>query len=141
MIINGEGLILGRVSTHVAKTALLGENVALVNCSKIIISGSKRSILEKQRSLSKRSSKPNKGIFYERRPDYFVLRCIRRMLPQSARGVAALSRIRCYTKIPGSLKDKKLETVGHAHSKKLPNLKYMSVGTICTQMGGQWQQR
>ena len=40
-IYNGEGMLLGRLATRVAKDALLGEEVQVVNCEKIIVSGKK----------------------------------------------------------------------------------------------------
>ena len=38
-IYNGEGMILGRLAAIAAKEALLGEEVKVVNCEKVIISG------------------------------------------------------------------------------------------------------
>ncbi len=40
-VYNGKDLILGRLATVVAKQALLGEEVKVVNCEKIMISGRK----------------------------------------------------------------------------------------------------
>ena len=40
-IYNGESMILGRLAARVAKDALLGEEVKVVNCDKVIISGRK----------------------------------------------------------------------------------------------------
>ena len=40
-VYNGEGMILGRLAAKAAKEALLGEEVKIVNCEKIVISGDK----------------------------------------------------------------------------------------------------
>lgn len=138
-VINGEGMILGRVASLVAKAALLGEDISLVNCDKIIITGDRRSILEKQRSLYERSGKPTKGVFYERRPDFFVQRAIRRMLPKNNRGRGTLKKIKCYISTPETLKKMRQEVLKEAHMQKLPNLKYITVGEICVRMGAKWQ--
>lgn len=44
-IINGEGLLLGRMASIVAKRALNGETIAIVNAEKAIISGSRARVL------------------------------------------------------------------------------------------------
>ena len=48
-VINGENLILGRISSRIAKAALQGEEVALVNCEKVMVTGNTQSILTRQR--------------------------------------------------------------------------------------------
>ena len=35
-IINGEGVRLGRIASYIAKESLKGENIALLNCDKIV---------------------------------------------------------------------------------------------------------
>ncbi len=136
-VINGEDMILGRVASYVAKAALLGEEISLVNCEKIVITGNKQSIFEKQRSMSERRGKPTKGVFFERRPDFFVDRVVRRMLPKNSRGKAALKKVRCYIASPEQVKGKR-ETIKSADVQKLPNLKYVTIGEICTKMGARY---
>ena len=53
MIINAEGLIIGKLATVAAKHALIGEKVDVVNCEKACITGSKRDILEKYKKKLK----------------------------------------------------------------------------------------
>jgi len=43
-IYDGTGAVLGRLASQVAKESLKGEEISVVNCSKIIITGNKRSI-------------------------------------------------------------------------------------------------
>jgi large subunit ribosomal protein L13 len=137
-VVNGENLILGRMASAVAKASIRGETIAVVNCEHIILTGKRKSILEKQRSISKRRGKPTKGPFYERRPDYYVQRTVRRMLPKGSRGIAAGKRIKFYISIPEELKNSKMETIDHAHVKKVLNLNYMTIGKMCTMMGASW---
>ena len=137
-VINGEHMILGRVASYIAKAALLGEEIALVNCDKIIITGNKQNIFQKQKLFSEMKGKPNKGIFYERRPDFFVRKAIKRMLPNSPRGKAALKKVRFYIATPETIQNVQQESVAYAHVQKLPNLRYVTVGEICIKMGATW---
>ena len=139
-VINGENLILGRVASQVAKAALSGEEIALVNCEKLMVTGNKDSILSRQRMLADLKGKPTKGRFYETRPDFFVQRAIQNMLPKSNRGNVALSRIRCHISVPERLKATATEAFENAHVNKVPNLKYTTIAEICKHMGGKWQQ-
>jgi large subunit ribosomal protein L13 len=41
MIVDGEGLVLGRLASKVSKLILAGENVTVLNAEKIMISGSR----------------------------------------------------------------------------------------------------
>ena len=43
-IIDGQETILGRLASNVAKMALQGEEVAVVNCEKVIITGTRKNI-------------------------------------------------------------------------------------------------
>ena len=43
-IIDGTGAILGRLASYVAKEALKGEKIIILNCEEILISGNKKSI-------------------------------------------------------------------------------------------------
>ena len=54
-VYNGEGMILGRLATLVAKDILLGETVNVVNCEHVIVSGDKTKVVanEKQKGQEK----------------------------------------------------------------------------------------
>ena len=41
MIVDANNLVLGRMATHVAKELLKGEKVDIVNCEKVVVSGSR----------------------------------------------------------------------------------------------------
>ena len=140
-VINGENMILGRIATYVAKQALLGEEIALVNCEKIIISGNRHQIFAKHKQKQARGH-PRWGPFTPRRPDGFVKRSIRGMLPyKKERGSQAFKRIKCYIGLPAQFKDAKLETLKSADAQKIPNLSYLTVSEVCKILGGKWQQK
>ena len=89
MIIDAKGHVLGRLATYVAKNALLGEDIIIVNSEKIMISGKKKVILkrEAERLETRNKGNPQKGPYHQKRPDKFVRRTIRGMLPwKRARG-------------------------------------------------------
>jgi large subunit ribosomal protein L13 len=138
-VINGENMILGRLASFIAKQALLGEEITLINCEKIIISGNRHQILAKQ-SQKKQLGGPRWGPTYFRRPDQYVKRTIRGMVPRKkVRGREALKKVKCYVGLPKQFKEAKLETLEKADVKKIPNLKYTTVGEICKILGGKWQ--
>ena len=46
MIIDGTNLILGRLASVAAKKALLGDDIIIVNCDKVLVTGTKKNIVE-----------------------------------------------------------------------------------------------
>jgi large subunit ribosomal protein L13 len=134
-IINGNGLLLGRLASEVAKGALLGEEYAIVNCEQVVVSGDKRKIFKREYDKRQRKGYPLKSAKLPRRSDLFVRRVIRGMLPyDKGRGREAFKRITCYVDVPKSLSEG--EPIEHAHVKKLPTLRYTTVGDICRHLGG-----
>ncbi|MFX0104127.1 MAG: 50S ribosomal protein L13 [Candidatus Hodarchaeota archaeon] len=100
--------ILGRFCSHIAKKALLGEYIVIINAKDAIISGSKRDIHEKYLAKLNISTatNPSRGPFHERRPDTFMRRVIKQMLPRKKlRGKEAIKRVHVYiSDIPGRFK-------------------------------------
>jgi large subunit ribosomal protein L13 len=136
-VYNGEGMILGRLATFIAKDALLGEEVKVVNCEKIVVSGKKETTFKNEKQKRLRKGYPLKSAKLGRVPDRFVRRAIRGMLPwKQARGKEAFRRIMCYRGIPEILAGNELISVKSAAVKKLPTLKYITVGKICQNLGG-----
>lgn len=136
MIIDAKDHILGRLGTIVAKKALLGEEVVLLNTKDMVITGDKYEIIRRYQNFRQRGIH-TKGPFYSRRADFFVKRALRGMLPyKNTRGREALSRIKCYTTVPEDMQDKKPVTFKEAHVSKVPNMKYMRVGELCKLLGG-----
>ena len=136
-IYNGEEMLLGRLATRVAKDALLGEEVAVVNCEKIIISGKKVKTLTDIKTRRARKGYPLKSAKHIRLADRHVRRAIRGMLPwKQTRGREAFKRIMCYVSIPAEFEGKDLITLKDASVKKLPSLKYMTVGEVMNHLRG-----
>ncbi|NYZ80006.1 50S ribosomal protein L13 [Candidatus Micrarchaeota archaeon] len=134
IVIDGENCVLGRVSTHVAKSALNGEHVAIVNAEKMIIIGNEKDIYQRYRDKFeiRNISKPVESPKISRRPDLFVKRTIRGMLPShSSRKLDALHLIKAYIGVPKEFegKGKKMFEL------KDVNKKHVTVDFICKKVG------
>ncbi|QQG38553.1 MAG: 50S ribosomal protein L13 [Candidatus Woesearchaeota archaeon] len=137
MILDATDLILGRFATVVAKKALLGEEVFIVNCEKVVVTGSKKDVLGKYKWYREVGGDALKGPFFPRRSDLVVKRTIRGMLPhKQEKGKKAFKRIRCYYGVPKGLEGKKFETIKEADVSNMQNLKYIYLNEICKELGG-----
>jgi large subunit ribosomal protein L13 len=108
-IVDGKNAVLGRLASYVAKEALRGEEIKVVNCEQVIITGN-REFIEKQ-LLQKRARVGTRqiGPKVSRMSEKIVKRAIRGMLPDHrvGRGKEAFKRIMCYTGTPTEFKDSK----------------------------------
>ena len=135
MIIDANNLILGRMGTFVAKKALLGEKIEIVNCENSVITGDFRGIVEHYKHRYARGTHA-KGPFFFKMPDRFVKKSIRGMLPhKKERGRSAYDNIKCYIGVPDNLKNQKFDTIKNADVSNVPNLKYVKVIDLCKQFG------
>jgi large subunit ribosomal protein L13 len=102
MIIDGKDAILGRLSAYAAREALKGEEIAIVNCEQIIITGNRKNIEEGLEAKRKRVGSTQKGPKVSRMSEKVVKRTIRGMLPnyRTGRGRDAFKRIKCYVGVP-----------------------------------------
>ena len=139
-IINGDGLLLGRLASITAQRALAGEEIAIVNAEKAVISGSRARVLGNYEHKRQRgASGSHWGPFVPRRPDHLMKRTIRGMLPyKRPRGVDAMKRIRCYVGVPVELAGKEMEVPDEAHMNRLNNPAYISLGAVCTFLGAKF---
>ena len=135
-VIDGTGLIVGRVATYAAKKALEGEKVVLVNCDKMIFTGQKDAVFNKFKEKRERGS-PHWGPYYPRMSDRIVRRTVRGMLPyKKERGMMAYRRIKCHIGVPAHFKDKKIETIESANAKKFTSMEFTNVKDLCQRLGG-----
>jgi len=112
-IIDGTNAVLGRLASYVAKQALLGKEVTIVNCEKIIITGNKQDIIEDFRKKRTRVGSAQKGPKISRLAHMIVKRAIRGMLShKKARGKEALKRIKVYEGIPDKFKEAEIISLG-----------------------------
>jgi len=135
IIIDANGATLGRLSTSTAKRLLGGEEIAIVNSEKAIISGNKASI--KNHYKQKREvGTYRKGPFFPRMPDMIVKRTIRGMIPyQTPHGREAFKRLKCYIGVPKEFEGKKFET--REEAKKQP-INYITIEELSKSLGVQF---
>ncbi|KER21689.1 hypothetical protein T265_10037 [Opisthorchis viverrini] len=117
IIIDGKDHLLGRLAAIVAKTLLNGQNVVVVRCEQINISGSfYRNKLKYLDFLRKRmSTNPSRGPYHFRAPAKIFWRTVRGMLPHKLyRGKEALDRLKVFEGIPPPYDKKKRMVVPSA---------------------------
>ncbi|HLD78957.1 MAG TPA: 50S ribosomal protein L13 [Candidatus Nanoarchaeia archaeon] len=136
-IYNGEGMILGRLAARVAKDALMGEEVKVVNCEKVVVSGAKTGTFAKAKQKRGWGGHPMRRQVHSRLPDRWVRRSIRGMLPwKQARGKEAFKRIMCYKGLPAEFSSQEIITLQDSSVSKLPNLKYTTIEEVCKHLNG-----
>ncbi|MGV8176258.1 MAG: 50S ribosomal protein L13 [Candidatus Bilamarchaeaceae archaeon] len=107
MVVDGNNLIFGRMSTQVAKSLLKGEEVHVINCEKIVITGTQDVIMDRfvKRRQAQNKGTPEHSPHWPRTPNLLVRRMIRGMLPHKRpTGKAAFKRLRVYVGNPMELK-------------------------------------
>jgi len=107
IVVDATDHIAGRLSSNVAKLLLKGNRVSIVNCDKIMISGTRSNIIsEYQEFLDINSINHWKhGPKHPRRPDTIMKKMIRGMLPrEKSSGKAAHKRLRTFIGSPKEVK-------------------------------------
>ena len=137
-VIDGDGLLLGRMASMVAQRAMRGEEIAIVNAEKTVISGSRARVLANYGHKRSRGSREG-GPFFPRRPDHIVKRTIRGMLPYKRTvGSDAFRRVRVYVGIPVEFVGSEREVLEDAHMNRLNNPKFVTVGAVSTFLGAKY---
>jgi large subunit ribosomal protein L13 len=124
-VIDGKGIVLGRIASYAAKESLKGEEIAIVNCNEVIITGNKESIKKDFNIRRSRIGSSQKGPKLPKSPEKIVKRAIRGMLPEHrwGRGRIAFKKIKCYNKIPLELEKEKLITLEQKEKIKSSKIK------------------
>jgi len=143
-LIDARNKILGRFCSQIAKKALLGEQIVIVNAKDAIISGNKENIhynYLKRLNVST-ATNPTRGPFWPRRPDTLMRQIIKKMLPRKKlRGKEALKRVHVYIEdIPERFKNRyqKLTPVEIPHSDKNRLSyynKFITLENLCIRIG------
>jgi len=132
IIIDASGATLGRLSTNAAKRLIKGEEIAIINSEKAIVTGKKASVKSSYKHKREQGTY-RKGPFFPRTPDQIVKRTIRGMIPyQTSTGKAAFKRLKCYMGIPKEFEGKKSETIKEA--KKTP-VDYITIEELSKYLG------
>ena len=135
-IINGKNLILGRLASHVAKLAIQGEDVVVLNCEDVVVTGKRSVVLEKYQSIVNKGS-PTTGPKYHRGVDRIVRRTIRGMIPyKTEKGKEAFQRVSCFRGVPPDFEGKDAITIEKINIHKTKNLQYVTIKDISEVLGG-----
>lgn len=133
IIYNGKDAVFGRLASLVAKDLLKGNEVVILNCEEIIISGDKKLLARK--ILKKRdmgSGSSMKGPKYPRTAERLVKRMIRGMLPwDRMKGRNAYRNLKCF--VSGDLEiEKDAQIIQLDHAKPI---KYSSIKQVVALLG------
>ncbi len=134
-VIDASNLILGRLASNVAKRILNGEEVIVVNAEKAVISGSRENAMDEMkkrlglRTLGSQKKAPKRP----RRPDRFVRRVVRGMLPwKKPRGKVAYKRLKVFIGVPDDLSEINFQTIPEAKKSLRPSI---TVGELLKSFG------
>ncbi len=141
LLINAEREVLGRIASKAAKAALMGEDVIIVNADRAYVSGSMHSVFDEtaEKLTLKNKGNFNKGPYHPKRPDGYVRRAVRGMLPwKKTRGREAYKRVRAYIGVPADLLTEKNLTMPSKHTPEKKLRRKVTVAEICKNLGGSW---
>lgn len=137
VLVDGTGMVAGRLASNVAKMLLQGTRVSIVNCENIMISGTRSNIIKEYRDFLEISSilNPKHGPYHPRRPDTIIARMIRGMLPRKKpSGKTALGRLRTYIGTPKGVKSLERVELQKARITR-PSANYTTVGELGSTVG------
>ena len=122
LVIDASDHILGRLAIVVAKRALSGERVVIVNVEKAVITGRKQQIIERARhALSTRTHQSQeRAPKHPRRPDLYARRVVRGMLPwKKSSGKVAFKKVQVYMGVPEKFSSMPMRKISEADASKL----------------------
>lgn len=137
-VVDATNLILGRMASYVAKQALDGKHVVVVNAEKAVISGTKARVVARAKTKlrTRTLASQEKAPTHPRRPDTYVRRVIRGMLPwKKPKGKQAFHRVRVHIGVPDDYDGKPLLRPVHADASKL-RVPYVTVQQLAEEIGG-----
>jgi large subunit ribosomal protein L13 len=138
LLLDAKNQIMGRLASYVAKRAILGDTVIILNAEKAIISGRRPNIVEEAkhklhtRTLGTQIHSP----VHPRRPDLYLRRVVRGMLPwKESKGRTAYHRVHVYVGVPEQYAGKETYKPAGADGSRLCS-PFMSLEELATEIGG-----
>ena len=133
IVIDATDAIAGRLASRVAKEAMNGNRVHVVNVEKAVVSGNPTYTFTHYREKVERGD-PYHGPFYPRPPDRVFRRMVRGMLPHHRpRGKTAFHRVHVYISIPKELENKPMRRVPGTENRL--EQKFVSLGLLSERLG------
>ena len=138
IVVDATNHIAGRLSSNVAKLLLKGNRVSVVNCDKIMMSGTRSNQIKEYREFLEINSiiNPKHGPVHYRRPDTIMAKMVRGMLPYDRKpsGKVAHQRLRTYIGSPKELKSfEKIQFEKAKIKKSVSN--YTTMAELCRVIG------
>jgi len=138
IVVDATNHIAGRLSSNVAKLLKQGHRVSIVNCEKIMYSGTRSNLIKEYREFLEINSiiNPKHGPVHYRRPDTIITKMIRQMLPYDRKpsGKESIKRLRAYIGSPKELKSLEKIQFEKAKIKKSP-ANSTTMGELCRVIG------
>ncbi len=138
IVVDATDHIAGRLSSNVAKLLKQGHRVSIVNCEKIMYSGTRTNLIKEYREFLEINSiiNPKHGPVHYRRPDTIISKMIRQMLPHDRKpsGKESIKRLRAYIGSPKELKSFEKIQFEKAKIKKSAS-NYTTMGELCRVIG------
>ena len=141
IVVNAEGLVVGRLASWIAKRLLRGDEIVVVNVEKAVITGKPKMILEhykkKVQEWRTHYNPERVGPKVPRRPDKLFKRVVRGMLPRKKpRGRLALKRLKVYVGVPEELG--KVQAIAPEEAKrKNPEVQFITLAELYRALGGE----
>ncbi|AGI48359.1 ribosomal protein L13, archaeal/eukaryotic [Thermoplasmatales archaeon BRNA1] len=134
-VIDGAGLIYGRLGTQVANMIMSGEEVVVLNAEKIIVTGERAEVLKDfKHKVDLGEVTKRKGPFYPRRADLLFKRCVRGMIPRyTTTGREAYRALHVFVGVPKQFEN--AEKIVPEVASKHVNCKFVTLGEISEFLG------
>jgi large subunit ribosomal protein L13 len=124
--------------SKIAKLLLSGEEVIILNAEKAVFSGKKKSKVA-EAHLFLEVGAPARGPFHYRRPDRYLRKTVRGMLPfKQPKGQVAYKRVKVFMGVPAEYRDQKMISFTDAQSSDLKG-PHFTLGELATEIG--WRNR
>lgn len=136
IVIDATDLIAGRLASNVAKLAMQGETIRIINSEKALISGDPNKVIKDWVDKIHRGH-TFKGPYQPRRADMILKRIIRGMIPyRKELGVKAFKRIKTYLGSPKEFESVKPERLKSACFEGSKIIKFITIGDLSKRLGG-----
>lgn len=124
-VIDGKNAVLGRLASYSAKELLKGEEIIILNCNEVVITGNKKNIRENFETKRQKGGSAQKGPIHSKDSEKIVKRTIRGMLPdyRKGRGRIAFKKIKCYAGVPKEFEGSTKITAGKEKPVKFTRIK------------------
>jgi len=135
-VIDGKGLIFGRLASNVAEMVLSMDDVIVLNAEKIVVTGNPDMTMALfKHKVDVGECTKRKGPFYPRRADLLFKRCVRGMIPYGkTTGKEAYRRVHVFVGVPKQFQGAD-DLVRPPESVRFVKGKYITLGEIAERLG------